>query len=120
MRVQVTMLKSKIHRAVVTGADLNYQGSISIDPRLLELASIFPYEKVAVLNVENGNRFETYAIEGKPNEICLNGAAARLVHPGDHVIILTYCSVDGLSEEVESWKPIVVFVDENNRQISDS
>jgi aspartate 1-decarboxylase len=111
------MLKSKIHRAVVTGADLNYQGSISVDQHLLELANIYPYEKVAVLDVENGNRFETYAIKGKPGEVCLNGAAARMVQPGDHVIILTYCQIDGLSDEIEDWQPIVVFVDEKNNPI---
>ena len=84
------MLKSKIHRATVTAADLNYVGSVSIDPVLLEAADILENEQVTVLDVDNGARFETYAIVGGPGEICLNGAAARLVHVGDTVILLTY------------------------------
>src|SRR6202050_2857385 len=84
------MMKSKIHRATVTGANLHYVGSASIDPELLALADIFPYEQVTVLDIDNGARFETYAIEGDPGQVCLNGAAARLVAPGDKVIIITY------------------------------
>ena len=84
------MLKSKIHRATVTAADLHYVGSISIDPVLLEAADILEHEQVTVLDVDNGARFETYAIVGGPGEICLNGAAARLVQVGDTVILLTY------------------------------
>src|SRR4030042_2183835 len=89
------MLKRKIHRARVTGANINYEGSITIDRRLMEEADILPYEQVQVLNVNSGARFSTYAIEGAPGsgEICLNGAAARLVSKGDIVIILTYCDV---------------------------
>ena len=90
-----TMLKSKIHRATVTETNINYEGSITVDTRLLEAADILPYEQVQVLNVNNGARFATYAIEGKAGsgEICLNGAAARLAVPGDIVIILTYNQV---------------------------
>src|SRR3954469_6545971 len=84
------MLKSKIHRATVTGADLNYVGSISLDPALMLLADIREHEQVAVLDIDNGARFETYAIVGEPGEVCLNGAAARLVHTGDKVIVITY------------------------------
>jgi L-aspartate-alpha-decarboxylase len=80
------MMKSKIHRATVTDANLNYVGSISIDPRLMELSDIREWEQVAVVDINNGARFETYAIVGGPGEICLNGAAARLVHPGDMVL----------------------------------
>ena len=87
------MMKSKIHRATVTDANLNYVGSVSIDAELMALADVLPYEQVAVLDIDNGARFETYAIEGGPGEICLNGAAARLVAPGDKVIIITYARV---------------------------
>lgn len=107
------MLKSKIHRARVTGADLNYEGSISIDRTLLEMADILPFEKVQVLNVNNGARFETYAIQGGPGEICLNGAAARLAMPGDLVIIITYTEV--AEEQARSHRPRVVHVDQENR-----
>jgi aspartate 1-decarboxylase len=106
------MLKSKIHRARVTGANINYEGSIGIDKRLMEEADILPYEQVQVLNVNNGARFSTYAIEGKTGEICLNGAAARLAAPGDIVIILTYCDVP--EEEVRGYEPKRVYVDVNN------
>ena len=84
------MMKSKIHRATVTAANLNYVGSVSIDTELMALADILAYEQVAVLDIDNGARFETYAIDGGPGEICLNGAAARLVSPGDQVILITY------------------------------
>ncbi|RMF18244.1 MAG: aspartate 1-decarboxylase [Candidatus Dadabacteria bacterium] len=112
-----TMLKSKIHRAVVTGADLHYQGSITIDRDLMDAANMVEYEKVAILDIENGNRFETYVIEGARGSgvICLNGAAARLVQPGDHVIILSYVEVEATPEELADWDPSLVFVDENNR-----
>ncbi len=106
------MLKSKIHRATVTEADLNYVGSISLDPRLLEAADILEHEQVAVLDIDNGNRFETYAIAGEPGQVCLNGAAARLVQPGDLVIVLTYAEFE--PEELEGHEPTVVFVDERN------
>ena len=91
-----TMLKGKIHRATVTDANVDYEGSISLDPVLMEAADIMPYEQVQVLDVDNGARLETYAIEGEPGsgEVTINGAAARLVHKGDTVIILAYESVD--------------------------
>lgn len=110
-----TMLKSKIHRAVLTDANLNYMGSITIDRDLLEAADILPYEQVQVVNNNNGARFETYAIEGEPGsgQICLNGAAARLGQPGDVLIILSYIQVD--DHEARGYKPKVVFVDEKNR-----
>ena len=117
MKVRRTMMKSKIHRAVVTDANLHYQGSITIDRDLMEAADMLPYEKVAVLDVESGSRFETYVIEGAPGSgvICLNGAAARLVQKGDHVIILTYVEAEGTREELADWDPLLVFVDERNR-----
>lgn len=109
-----TMLKSKIHRARVTEANLNYEGSITIDRLLMEAADILPYEKVAVLDVDNGSRLETYAIEGEPGSgtICINGAAARLVSQGDRVIILSYTNVD--EAEARSWHPTLVYVDSEN------
>jgi aspartate 1-decarboxylase len=108
------MLNGKIHRARVTDADLNYVGSISIDPILLKAADIVPHEQVTVLNLMNGARFETYAIEGSEGQICLNGAAARLAQVGDLVIILTYADLD--EGELATHSPRVVFVDEENRQ----
>ena len=109
-----TMCKSKIHRATVTGADLNYVGSITIDPVLMEAADLLEYEQVHVVNVNNGARLETYVIPGVPGkgEICLNGAAARLVHPGDKVIVISYAQYD--EAEMERYRPIFIFVDENN------
>ena len=107
------MLKSKIHRATVTEANINYIGSISIDPALMELADIMENEQVAVLDIDNGARFETYAIEGDTGQICLNGAAARLVHPGDKVIILTYADYEEV--ELANYSPKVVHVDDRNR-----
>lgn len=109
------MLKSKIHRATVTGADLHYVGSVSIDPELLDLADILDNEQVQVLDIDNGQRFETYAIPGRPGEICLNGAAARLVQPGDHVIILTYADYE--AAELSEHEPTVVHVDSSNRPV---
>ena len=109
------MLKSKIHRATVTDADLNYVGSISIGPDLLEAANILEHEQVTVLDVDNGARFETYAIRGETGEICLNGAAARLVHVGDTVILLTYGEYD--EEEVALHHPRVVHVDAKNQAV---
>jgi aspartate 1-decarboxylase len=110
-----TMCKSKIHRATVTGADLNYVGSITIDPVLMEAADLLEYEQVAVVNVNNGARFETYVIPGEPGEgeICLNGAAARMAHPGDKVIIISYAQYN--EAEMESYRPVFIFVDEQNR-----
>ena len=112
--MQLTMLKGKIHRAVVKQAELNYVGSITIDPALMEAAGILEYEQVQIVDVENGNRFETYTIDGEPGSgmICLNGAAARQVQVGDHVIIMAYCQMD--AKEAADHKPKVVFVDEEN------
>lgn len=107
-----TMLKSKIHRATVTDADLEYEGSISIDPALLDAAKMRKFEKVDIYNCNNGARFSTYIIYGKPGEICLNGAAARHVHRGDKVIIACY---SGYSEdEANEHKPSQVFVNDDN------
>jgi len=110
-----TMFKSKIHRARVTEANLNYMGSITIDAELMEAADILPNEKVQVVNNNNGARFETYVIEGARGSrtICLNGAAARLVQPGDSVIIITYAVMS--EEECRNYKPKLVFVDDENR-----
>ncbi len=115
-----TMLKSKIHRATVTDASLDYIGSITIDSALMEAADVLPNEQVHVLNLSNGERIETYAIEAAPNSgtICVNGAAARLVSPGDKIIVLTYTEVS--DEEARSWSPRVIFVDEKNRIVSTS
>ena len=103
--MQRHMLKSKLHRATVTDADLHYEGSITIDENLLEAAKIIPYEKVSIYNVSNGERFTTYAIKGKRNSgvICLNGAAARKASRNDIIIIATYVLVD--EAETESWAP---------------
>ena len=108
------ILKSKIHRATVTDANLNYNGSITIDSKLLKLADIREFEKVNVVNLNNGQRFDTYAIAGKPEsgEICVNGAAARLVHIGDMVIIMTYALMD--EKELDSYSPRVIQVDGKN------
>lgn len=109
-----TVLKSKIHRATVTQADLNYEGSITIDRRLMDAADILPYEQVQVLDVNNGNRLTTYAIEGEQDsgQICINGAAARLVSAGDVVIILTYNTVT--DAEAREQQPALVYVDGKN------
>lgn len=110
----IQMLKGKIHRAVVVQAELNYVGSITVDPELMEAAGIVEYEKVQIVDVENGSRFETYTIAGEPGSgmICLNGAAARMVHKGDHIILMSYC--DLTPEEACLHRPKVVFVDEEN------
>ena len=110
-----TMLKSKIHRARVTDGNIAYEGSITIDKKLMEAADILPYEQVHILNINNGARFHTYAIEGKENsgEICLNGAAARLVAKGDIVIILTYHELE--EAECHDYHPRLVYVDEKNQ-----
>lgn len=109
------MLKSKIHRATVTHADLDYEGSITISPELLEAANILPHEAVNIWNVTAGTRFETYAIPGAPGSkaICVNGAAAHLVTPGDLIIIASFVQL--ADEQCHSFVPTVVFVDENNR-----
>jgi len=113
--MQRQMLKSKIHRATVTDCNLHYAGSITIDSELMEQADLLPHELVHVLDVDNGSRFETYVIEGRygSREMCVNGAAARLVQPGDRVIVVSY---GGYSEaELASHEPCVVHVDEDNR-----
>ena len=112
--MELTMLKGKIHRAVVKQAELNYVGSITIDPELMDAAGILEYEMVQI-DVENGNRFETYTICGEAGSgmICLNGAAARQVQVGDHVIIMCYASMT--PEEAKTHRPKVVFVDEENK-----
>jgi aspartate 1-decarboxylase len=109
-----TMLKCKIHRATVTEGNINYEGSITIDKKLMREADILPYEQVQVLNINNGARFSTYAIEGEEGkgDICLNGAAARLAVKGDLVIILTYTDMD--DEEARKYKPKIVHVNERN------
>ncbi|HVF75366.1 MAG TPA: aspartate 1-decarboxylase [Acidimicrobiales bacterium] len=109
------MMKSKIHRATVTDANLNYVGSITIDKRLMDLADILENEQVAVVDIDNGARFETYVIPGGPGDMCLNGAAARLVHPGDKIIVITYADYD--QHELEDYQPVVVHVDEHNRPV---
>jgi aspartate 1-decarboxylase len=110
----ITMFKAKLHRLRVTEADLYYEGSITIDEELLEAAGILPYEKVQVVNVNNGARLETYTIPGEPGErtVCLNGPAARLAATGDQVIVISYAEMT--PEEAESHEPNVVLVDENN------
>lgn len=109
------MLKSKIHRAVVTEANLEYVGSITIDSKLMEAADILPNEKVHIVNNNNGARLETYVIPGPPDSgvMCLNGAAARLVQPGDIIIVLSYTLV--AEGQARDYQPKVVFVDEKNR-----
>jgi aspartate 1-decarboxylase len=113
-----TMLKSKIHRATVTGSDLHYVGSITVDADLLDAADILEHELVHVLDVDNGARFETYTIAGQrgSGEIKINGAAARLVHTGDTVIVVSYADYE--REELETYEPVVVHVDEDNRIIT--
>ena len=112
--MQIILLKSKIHRATVTQADLNYVGSITIDSDLLRESGILEYEKVEIADITNGNRLETYAIAGEAGSgiICLNGAAAQLVNPGDKIIIMAYANMT--PEEAKNHKPTVLFVDENN------
>lgn len=109
------MLKSKIHRATVTDADLNYEGSITVDEELMEAARLVEYEQVDIYNISNGARFSTYVIKGErgKGDICLNGAAARLVSKGDLIIICSYSVYD--EEEVANHKPALIFVDERNR-----
>jgi aspartate 1-decarboxylase len=109
------MMKSKIHRATITGANLEYVGSITLDRMLMELADIREFEQVAVLDIDNGARFETYAMQGGPGDVILNGAAARLVQPGDRVIVITYAVYD--EAELATYAPRIVHVDEANRPI---
>ena len=113
--MNITLLKAKIHRAVVTQADLDYVGSITIDSHLLREAGIMEYEKVEIADIDNGSRFATYAIAGEEGSgsICLNGAAAKCVNVGDKVIIMAYA--DMTPEEAKAHKPVVLFVDDENR-----
>ncbi|WP_327745266.1 aspartate 1-decarboxylase [Streptomyces europaeiscabiei] len=115
-----TMLKSKIHRATVTQADLNYVGSLTLDPVLMAAADLLPNELVHIVDINNGNRFETYVIEGEPGSgmVKVNGAAARLVHTGDLVIVIGYGLVP--EDRAAEVKPHVVFVDEHNRVLEES
>ena len=116
--MQLTMFKSKIHRATVTDADLNYVGSITIDRDLLDASGILEYEQVHVVNINNGARIETYVIEGErgTGTICLNGAAARLFQPQDKVIIIAYANMS--PEEAKVFKPNAVMVDDNNKIVA--
>lgn len=111
----LNMLKSKIHRATVVQAELSYVGSITVDEDLLDAAGIYEYEKVQIVDINNGNRFETYCIAGERGSgmICLNGAAARCVQVGDLIIIMSYCLME--DNEAKNYKPHVVFVDEKNK-----
>jgi len=113
--MQITVMKSKIHRAAVTGTDLNYEGSISIDRNLLDAAGIMVYEKVQIVNLNNGARFETYVIEGKAGsgEVMLNGPAARLGQVGDLIIIIAYATIH--KEEADKFQPTIVIVDSENK-----
>ncbi|HAK00440.1 MAG TPA: aspartate 1-decarboxylase [Bacteroidales bacterium] len=115
--MQRIMCKSKIHRAVVTDANLNYEGSITIDEALMEAADLLPYERVQIVNNNNGARFETYVIRGKRNSgtICLNGAAARLVQPGDIVIVISYMLVS--QDDLADFKPKILAVDAQNNLV---
>ncbi|MBF0409170.1 MAG: aspartate 1-decarboxylase [Candidatus Riflebacteria bacterium] len=108
----INVMKSKLHRVTVTGADLNYEGSISICPSLISAAEMNIFEKVDIYNVNNGARFSTYIIEGKPGEIALNGAAARLALAGDKLIIVTFAYIT--KDELKNHKPVVILVDEKN------
>ena len=110
--MKIEMLKSKIHRATVTGADLSYTGSVSIDPALCEAVGLREFEKVDVLDIDNGARLTTYVIFGGPGEVCLNGAAARLVHKGDRVIIVAYAQLD--DSEADAFAPRIVVLDGDN------
>lgn len=116
--MQIQIVKSKIHRVTVTGADLNYIGSITIDEALLEASNIIEGEKVYIVNINNGERFETYAIKGPKNsgEITLNGPAARKVQKGDIIIVMSYAIMD--FEEAKSFKPWLVFPNENDNSLT--
>lgn len=110
-----TMLKGKIHRATVTGADLHYEGSVTIDPVLMEASDLLPFEQVQLLDIDNGARLTTYAIEGRRGggDVIVNGAAAHLIHRGDTIIILSYATVS--EEEAQRMQPSLVYVDGANR-----
>ncbi|MGI8793229.1 MAG: aspartate 1-decarboxylase [Acidimicrobiales bacterium] len=109
------MMKSKIHRATVTDANLNYVGSITIDRRLMAEADLLEWEQVQIVDVDNGARFETYVVPGNEGDMCLNGAAARLVHPGDRIIVISYADFE--PAELDDFQPTVVHVDRDNRII---
>lgn len=113
-----TLMKSKLHRAVVTDANINYMGSITLDPDLMAAADLLPHERVQVVDVDNGNRLETYVIAGNPGagEVCLNGAAARLVARGDRVIVISYATYT--EEEARAHVPVVIICDERNRPVT--
>ncbi len=115
--MQIELLKCKIHRATVTDANLNYEGSITLDRALMDAAGILPFEKVGILDINNGARFDTYVIEGERDSgtICLNGAAARMVQKGDLVIIVSYVAL--APEEAKCWNPTIVKVDSRNRPL---
>ncbi len=115
--MQRRMMKSKIHRARVTDANLHYVGSITVDRRLMELADIREWEQVHVVDIDNGARFETYVIPGGTGDMCLNGAAARLVQPGDRIIVISYADYD--DAELEAYEPTVVHVDASNRPVDE-
>jgi aspartate 1-decarboxylase len=110
-----TMMKSKIHRATVTGANVDYVGSITLDPELMRLADLREFEQVHVLDIDNGARLETYAMAGSTGDVILNGAAARLIAPGDRVIVITYADYE--EAELASYAPQIVHVDEHNGPI---
>lgn len=114
----LTMFKSKIHRATVTEANLNYVGSVTVDIELLKAGNILVGEKVQIVNLNNGERFETYTIPGEAGSgtLCLNGAAARLVQPGDKVILITYAQMT--EEEAKNFKPVIIMVDDNNQVLN--
>jgi aspartate 1-decarboxylase len=113
--MQIQVLKSKIHRVKVTQAELHYVGSITIDEALMDASNIIENERVQIVNINNGERFETYVIKGERNTgtICLNGPAARKVHVGDIVIVISYATMD--FEEAKTWKPTLIFPNENNK-----
>jgi len=118
--MKIEMLYSKIHRATVTDANLNYVGSITIDEELMEAANLLVGQKVDIVNINNGERFSTYVIKGErgKRDICLNGAAARKVHPGDKIIIIAYAQMS--VEEAQKFKPAVIIVDDNNNIIKNT
>ena len=118
--MKIKVLKSKIHRATVTDANLDYEGSIAVDPVVMKEANLIEFEKVHVLDVTNGNRLETYVIKGKENsgEVCINGAAAHLININDLVIIASYCSVN--EEELKNFKPTIILVNKKNQVIKKS
>lgn len=115
--MQRRMMKSKIHRASVTDANLHYVGSITIDTELMELADLREWEQVHVVDIDNGARFETYVIPGGPGAMCLNGAAARLVQKGDRIIVISYADFE--ESELEDYAPTIVHVDRSNRVIDE-